>query len=241
MSPAVLALSRAEWKLLLRNKTVATSATLLPLLLGVFLALNVPDGAGPEVWATTLPMQLVMVLGFTVYFTVTAALTSRREDLYLKRLRSGESSAAVILTGLLSPVIVLGLVQAVVVLAIAVALGAPVPANPLLLAFALLLGCALCVVAGAATSGRTSTAEQAQITTLPWFFLLIGGVLLGAMRIDAAPFALALPGGGFADLVQRAISGADVLGGLPAAGAQLAWIAGLALLARAWFRWEPRT
>ncbi|MCI2420662.1 ABC transporter permease [Saccharopolyspora sp. K220] len=241
MSGAVLALSRAEAKLLLRNKTVATSATLLPMLMGFFLAHSVPENAGAPVWSTTLSLQLLMVLGFTVYFTVTAALTSRREDLYLKRLRSGEPSESAILTGLLAPVVVLGIVQAVAVLVIAAVLGAPVVANPLLLAVAMLVGTALCVAAGAATSGRTSTAEQAQITTLPWFFVLIGGAMWMSMSAEVTPIMLAVPGGAFADLVRRSMSGEDALGALPALGALLAWTVLLTILSRAWFRWEPRT
>ncbi|MGP4021183.1 ABC transporter permease [Saccharopolyspora sp. 5N708] len=241
MSSAVLALSRAESKLLLRNKTVATCATLLPMLMGLFLAYSVPENAAARVWSTTLSLQLLTVFGFTVCFTVTAALTSRREDLYLKRLRSGELAESAILTGLLAPVVVLGVVQAVAVLVIAAVLGAPVVANPLLLAVAMLLGIALCVVAGTATSGRTSTAEQAQITTLPWFLVLLGGAVWVSMSAEITPFMLAVPGGAFADLVHRSTTGTNLLGALPALAVLLAWIAVLTILSRTWFRWDPRT
>ncbi|MEU5849775.1 ABC transporter permease [Saccharopolyspora shandongensis] len=238
MSTAVLALSSAEWKLLMRNKTVALSATLMPLLLGLLLGTSVPGSADLRVWSATLTTQLLAVQGLTVYFTVTTALTSRREDLYLKRLRSSEQSAATILTGLLSPAVLLGFGQMIVLFGISVGLGAPLPASPVALVLAMIPGVALAVAAGAATSGRTSTAEQAQITTMPWLIVLLGSALWASM--SGSPAAVLLPGGAIGDLVHRAMSGVDLLGGLPALGVLVAWIALLGLLARTWFRWEPR-
>lgn len=230
----VLALARTELKLLLRNKTVATSAVLMPLMVGVFVSLNPPTGAGPEVWSVVISAQLLMVLGLTVYFAATAALAARREDRYLKRLRSGEASDAVILAGLLTPVVVLALLQSALMLAISLFMGAPMPVNPLPIALGLVLGTGLCLAAGIATSGRTSSSEQAQITTLPLFFVLIGGAVLSA----ASPLALLLPGGGLASLVRIAMTGSGPL--LPAIGSLLAWTLLLALLAKTWFRWESR-
>ena len=52
------------------------------------------------------------------YFTATATLTSRREDRYLKRLRSGEMTAPTVLTGLLLPVVLLGVAQAAALLVV---------------------------------------------------------------------------------------------------------------------------
>lgn len=230
----VLALARAELKLLLRNKTVATSALLMPIMIGVFASLQPPAGAGPEVWSIAISAQLLMVLGLTVYFATTAALAARREDRYLKRLRSGEASDAVILSGLLAPALVLALVQSVLMLAISVLMGAPLPVSPLLILLGLVLGTGLCLAAGAATSGRTSSSEQAQITTLPLFFALVGGAVLGA----TSPYGVLLPGGGLAVLVQHAFTGAGAL--LPAIGSLLAWTLLFTLLAKTWFRWEPR-
>ncbi|WP_158628650.1 ABC transporter permease [Saccharopolyspora rhizosphaerae] len=229
----VLALARAELKLLLRNKTVAVSSLLMPVLVGLWAGYNLPDGAPPATWAITLSVQLLVVLGFTVYFAVTAGLAARREDRYLKRLRSGEASDAVVLAGLLTPGVLLGVLQAVLLLAISIGMGAPVP-SPLPVLLALVLGTGLCVGAGVATSARTSSSEQAQITTLPMFLALLGGV----MAVIAGPRWLLLPGGGIGGLVHHAVTGeGDVL---PAAGSLLAWTVLFALLAKAWFRWEPR-
>lgn len=238
MTSAVLALGRTEWKLLARNKAVLVSATTVPLLLGIVLAHRVPADAGPLAWSVVLGLQVLAVQGFTVYFTTTAALAGRREDRYLKRLRSGELPDAGVLAGLLLPVVLLGLAQTVVVVGLAIALGAPAPANPLPLLLAVLLGTAMSLVAGAATSGWTASSEQAQITTMPWFVVLIGGAVWVSM--SDTPFALVVPSGGVVDLVRVAMTGAELVDALPAAGALLAWTAVLAVLARAWFRWEPR-
>jgi ABC-2 type transport system permease protein len=229
----VLALARAELKLLRRNRTVAVSTLLMPVLLGLWSGYTLPDDAPPEAWAITLSIQLLMVLGFTVYFATTAALAARREDRYLKRLRSGEASDAVILAGLLAPVVLLGVLQAVLMLVISMSMGAPAP-KPLPILVALVLGIGLCLAAGVATSGRTSSSEQAQITTLPLFLALMGGVLVATV----GPMWLLLPGGGIGGLVHHAVTGTG--DALPSAASLLVWIALLTLLAKTWFRWEPR-
>ncbi|MER7013268.1 ABC transporter permease [Saccharopolyspora sp. NPDC000359] len=240
MSSAVLALGRTEWKLLSRNKAVLISATIVPLLLGFVLANNVPADAGPLPWSVILGMQLLSVQGFTLYFTTTATLASRREDRYLKRLRSGEVPDAAILSGLLLPVVLLGLVQTVVVVGIAMAIGAPAPVNPVPVVLAVLLGFAMSLAAGAATSAWTKSSEQAQITTMPWFLVLIGGSVWVSVGGENTPLAYLVPGGGVMDLVRLAMTGGGIGHALPATGALLAWTVVLTILARTWFRWEPR-
>ena len=230
----VLALARAELKLLLRNTTVAISSIFVPIVVGLFAGFNLPAGAGPQAWAVAISLQLLMVLGFTVYFTTTAALAARREDRYLKRLRSGEASDAVILSGLLAPAVVLGLLQCALMLVISRFMGAPPPVHALPILLGLVLGVALCLAAGIATSGRTASSEQAQVTTLPLFFAMVGGVVASAF----SPLGMLLPGGGVAGLVQHAMTGSGQL--LPAVGSLLGWTAALALVARTWFRWDAR-
>lgn len=243
MSTAVSALASAEVKLLLRNKTVAVTATAVPLLMGYVMATGMGGDARP--WAVVLSMQLLLVLGFTVYFTVTASVTSRREDLYLKRLCSAEPSPSVVLTGTLLPAVVLGLLQMVVMVAISMALGAPMPHNPILLVVAILGGTVMCIAAGIATSAHTSTSEQAQITTLPFFFALFAGAFWIWAGDEATPLMLAVPGGAFADLVRRSFTEGDwstqLAEALPAIGMLFAWVVVAGLVARRWFRWEPRS
>lgn len=242
MSPAIWALAAAETKLLLRNKTVAATATLVPLVMGFAMATGM--GGGARTWALVLSMQILFVLGFSVYFTVTASVTSRREDLYLKRLCSAEPSPLAVLTGTLLPSVVLGLLQVVVMTVIAVAAGAPVPANLVLAVLAVVGGTAMCVAVGLATSAHTSTSEQAQITTLPFFLALFAGAAWASMSEGTNLLALAVPGGAVADLVRRSLTEGDwftqTTGALPAIGMLLAWVVVAGVVAHRWFRWEPR-
>jgi ABC-2 type transport system permease protein len=180
-----------------------------------------------------------MMLGFTVYMTVTTSLVARRQDLYLKRLRTGEASDRVVVLGLLVPTTVLGLAQAVVLLGISVAAGAPLPDRPLLLVLAVVGGAAMCCAVGVATSGITSTPELAQITTAPFFFALFGGAVWTLVSDTVDLRMLLVPGGQIAELVKAAWGGpVDDVG--TAVASLVAWIAiGVGLAVRH-FRWEPR-
>ena len=215
----------------MRNKTIALCCTAFPVGFGAYYAFALPDGSSPQLWALIISLQLMTVFGFTIYFTATATLTSRREDRYLKRLRSGEMTAPTVLTGLLLPVVLLGVAQAAALLAIAFWLGAPLPSDPLPLLAAMLAGSALCVAAGAVTSVFTATGEQAQITTLPGFVVLFGS---GVWQFTGQSFPglLLLPGAAF----QRPGAAVDErragkLGGVPALLVLLGWTAVLAVLA----------
>ncbi|PSL53845.1 ABC-2 type transport system permease protein [Saccharothrix carnea] len=232
----IVALGVAELKLLLRNRTAAALAVLMPLATGLFFALQMDGEEGG--WTMVVTLQLLFSFGFTVYVTVTTALTARRQDLYLKRLRTGAASDVVVLTGILLPVVLLGVVQALVLLGISVAAGAPVPARPDLLALALVGGVALSCAAGVATSGVTGTAELAQITTAPFFFALIIGGLFGSDGVVDLPVFL-VPGTGLGSLVGAAWGGpTDQIG--PAALSVALWAIAATALAGRFFRWDPR-
>jgi len=230
----ILALSRTEWTLLLRNKTAASLALGMPLLIGALLVAN-----GSSDWTFTITLQLVMMLGFTVYMTVTTSLVARRQDLYLKRLRTGEASDPVVITGLLVPTTLLGLAQAVVLLGVTTFAGAPLPDRPLMLVLAVVGGAAMCCAIGVATTGFTSTPELAQITTAPFFFALLGGAIWPLVADSVDLRMLLVPGGPLAVLVKAAWGGpTDHVG--PAAVALAAWVAIGCGLAVRLFRWEPR-
>lgn len=233
----ITALGVAELKLLLRNRTAAALAVLMPLAMGAYFALAM-DGERTG-WTMVVTLQLVFSLGFTVYVTVTTALTARRQDLYLKRLRTGAASDAVVLTGVLLPVVLLGIAQAVVLLGLSVAAGAPLPARPDLLAAAVVGGVALSCAAGVCTSGVTNTAELAQITTAPFFFaLVIGGLMGSGGQVDVWVFLI--PGSGLGTLTAAAWGGPTGQVG-PAALSVVLWAVAATGLAARFFRWDPRT
>ncbi|WP_447007021.1 ABC transporter permease [Saccharothrix isguenensis] len=233
----IAALGMAELKLLLRNRTAAALAVLMPLATGLYFALAV--GARDDSWTMVVTLQLLFSFGFTVYVTATTALTARRQDLYLKRLRTGAASDVVVLTGILLPVVVLGLVQALVLLGVSVAAGAPMPSRPDLLALALVGGTAISCAAGVCTSGLTGTAELAQITTAPFFFALIAGGLMGTAGGQDA-WVFLVPGSGLGTLTQAAWGGSTehVLGAVLSVAA---WTAVATALSTRFFRWDPRT
>lgn len=229
----ITALGAAEFKLLLRNRTAASLAFGMPLLLGGYFAL----AFGDEGWSTAVALQLLSTLGFTVYVTTTTSLASRRQDHYLKRLRTGAASDAVVLTGVLLPPLLLAPAQAALLLGVSLAAGAPLPARPDLLALAVVGGAAACCAAGVATSGVTSTAELAQITTGPFFLALLGGGIWSLGSTDAR--TLLAPGGGVAELVEVAWGGPGDPG--LAALSLLGWTAVGGALAVRLFRWDART
>jgi ABC-2 type transport system permease protein len=230
----ILALGRVELTLLLRNKSAAALALVVPLLTGVFFAMS--DWGLPVV----VTLQLVMTLGFTVYVTATTSLVARRQDLYLKRLRTGEASDTTVLVGLLTPTVLLGCAQTLVLLTVNTVAGAPLPERPLLLVLAVLGGAVMCCAIGVATSGITSTAELAQITTAPFFFVVMGGAFW-ALSAETVDFRmLVVPGGQIAELVKAAWGGPTDHVAI-AAAALIAWTAGGYALATRYFRWEPRS
>lgn len=237
---AALALAGAELRLIWRNRTVALMALLFPLGLGAFVTLG--DGGLAEGGAAITVMQVIFVVAFTAYATPATSLTTRRQDLFLKRLRSGELADRTILAGLLLPVSVLALVQVALLLAISGAAGNGLPSDPLLVVAALLLGLAMCLGAAVATSGFTPTAESAQITTLPFFLLLVGGSVASTAVDTDASWPLAVPGWALGRLATAGWSGdasfgSDVLPALVAQGVLvvLVWVAAGRL-----FRWDPR-
>ncbi|RZS43378.1 ABC-2 type transport system permease protein [Herbihabitans rhizosphaerae] len=240
---ALLKLSTVELKLLVRNKTVAVTAIALPLMFGAFLVANRDATAMHGGWPAVVALQFVSLLGFTVYVSVTTTLAARRQDLYLKRLRSGEVSDGAILGGMMVPFAVLGVAQAVVILIYISVNGAPVPADPVALVLALIVGVAVSMAVGVVTSAVTATAEMAQITTAPFFFALLGGAIW-ALTNPGDVLPLIAPGGAVTDLVSRAWDDGGIaahLGdALPALGISAVWVIVSVVAAGRLFRWEPR-
>lgn len=241
------ALFAAEVRLLSRNSAVTATATIFPIAVAAVLVYFGKRSPGPLGWSFPLALQLILMFGMTVYMTSTLTLTARREDLYLKRLRSGEAADTTILVGVLSPVIVLGVLQCLLVVAIVWAFGPAVPANPLLLALAILLGVAMSAALGIATTGLVSGTQQADMAALPFFLFLTGtGIWAGMQGADGPGLAqTVLPGGAVVETVRLAYDheatlGAQFVGALPALAALVGWTAFGTLAGRRFFRWDRR-
>ncbi len=112
------------------------------------------------------------VLVQAVYMNMVAAYVARREELVLKRLRTGEVTDGEILTGTALPAGALALAQsAVIVVAGTAFFGLDAPDHPELLVAGLLLGVVLLTALAAITSVITRTVQTAQLTTLPLFLV----------------------------------------------------------------------
>ncbi|MFJ9606346.1 ABC transporter permease [Kitasatospora sp. NPDC101176] len=168
----LLALGRAEATLLLRNRSALFTALLLPLMLiggrHGMLKQQADSHPGLDVDSLLITGTIGGILAFVVYYNLTAAYVGRRNELVLKRLRTGEATDVEILAGTAVPSVSLALLMSAVVAAGGVAvlkLGAPV--NPLLLAAGVLLSIGTMIALAALSSAFTKTVETAGITTLP--------------------------------------------------------------------------
>lgn len=232
---AVIALS--ELRLIVRNKSVLMGATLFPLGVGAFLIYSKEDvGRG---WDTLVLLQVVFFTMFTVYLTVTTTLATRRNDLFLKRLRSGEISDVSILSGLITPVIMLLVVQLGIVTIAMLVAGANVPENLWLLAAGALGFVTASSAVGILTGNFTPSAAAAQVTSLP-FLTIAGGSAIWALAANDWYITL-LPGGALTVLAQAAYGNSAGPERLAIAiGALVVWTVIPALVAYTTFRWEPR-
>ncbi|RLV57467.1 hypothetical protein D9V41_02215 [Aeromicrobium phragmitis] len=231
---SVIALN--EWRLITRNKTVLLSATLMPLAVAGMIAVQGVDQPDAGVGTSAMIIGLFTVL--SIYLTVTITAVSRRQDLYLKRLRSGESGDVAIFGGLVMAPAALCLAQLFVVFAILLAMGLEVPVQPWWLVLATLGAIAMNLAAAVGTAAITPNATAAQMSTVPFFFLVIG-TLFASPFVDSR-FMDLTPGGALVTLARLAYE-------MPTPGTAVSATAGLVLwtaigweIAKRYFRWEPR-
>ncbi|MFE0605955.1 ABC transporter permease [Streptomyces sp. NPDC058892] len=243
----ITALGRSELTLLVRNRAALGVALLMPLLMVFVLrsSLTGVEGAA-AVGEATLTGGIGMVLLLVVYMNLVSAYVARREELVLKRLRTGEARDLEILAGTALPAACLALGQiAVLAVAGALALDVRMPQNPLLLVAAVFAGLLLLAALSAVTSSFTRTVETAGLTTLPLFLATVLGSGLFAPTDSlpdlAASLCELLPLSGVMVLVRAGWSGGAEGGDLLGAGLNvLAWIVISVFAVQRWFRWEPR-
>ncbi|MFE3033744.1 ABC transporter permease [Streptomyces canus] len=244
------ALARAEFTLLGRSKATLLTAVLVPLALPFSLRTVVDDmdveKVGLSVGTVLLPAAIGFALLFGVYSALVGIYTTRREELVLKRLRTGELRDVEILCGTALPVVATGVVQSLVLVAgSTLLLDLPAPHAPQLAVLGLLLGLVMCAALAAVTAAVTRTVENAQVTTLP--FVLISMTLSGVtVPLEVLPDRLAsvcelLPLSPVITLVRGGWTGTlslyEALGALATA---VAWTVLAVFAVGRWFRWEPR-
>ncbi|WP_017538746.1 ABC transporter permease [Nocardiopsis halophila] len=244
-------LGRAEATLFVRAKGNIVNVLFIPVMLLVVLVVTMTrfdlDSLGLALGPVMLSTTAGVVLVFALYVPLTTAYVVRRDELLLKRLRTGELSDPVILTGTALPAVAVAVVQFLLVSAIVVALtDAGLPTAPHYPLIALVLGCAMLAALACATSAFARNAENVQAALLPAVLVLpaTSGAFfpLEAMPQEVQDVFQWTPLAPVIDLVRAGWSG-DVGAGeaLVRVGTLAAWTAIAAGAGHRWFRWEPRT
>lgn len=169
----MFAIARSEMTQLVRNRLVAASSLFVPLAFSAVLIFNRENFGGTAVAAA---LVLVTVTAMGTYITATTTLASRRQNLFLKRLRSTSAKDASILSGLVLPIALVNLVQAGVIVAILSVVGTP-PVGVVAVVAAVVVLELMFVGAAIATAGLTNSPDHAQVTTLPLFVVALGAAM----------------------------------------------------------------
>lgn len=238
----MLSIARSELIQIFRNRSVLITSFVMPIAVSAFFVYQHEIFAriGSLGYIAAIVMFTVCVFG--LYATSVTTLASRRQTLFLKRLRSTAAGDAGILTGLVLPVTVIALIQVAVILTV-FGVVSGMPDNVGLLVVAMLATVAMMIGLGLATAGLTNSPEHAQVTTLP--------VSLGLIAVaswvgitgteDLAPLKRLLPGGSATELVVNAWNGGvAITDSLLLLAPTLAWVVIAVSLAARLFRWEPR-
>ncbi|MGW5704131.1 ABC transporter permease [Amycolatopsis japonica] len=238
----MLSIARSELIQIFRNRSVLITSFVMPLAISAFFVHQHEVFA--EIGSLGYIAAIVMftVCAFGLYTSAVTTLASRRQNLFLKRLRSTAAGDASILAGLVLPVTVISLVQVAVIMTV-LGIVTDTPANVGLLVAAVLASVAMMIGLGLATAGLTNSPEHAQVTTLP--------VSLGVIAVaswvgisgtdELALLKRLLPGGSATELAVNAWNGGVALtDSLLLLAPTLAWVVVAVVLAARLFRWEPR-
>ncbi|CAM5487475.1 transport permease protein [Streptomyces xanthochromogenes] len=244
------ALARAELTLLGRNKSTLFTVLLLPSVLTASMYGTVTSvdlgKQGLNAGTVLLPGSLGFALLFALYSPLVGIYVVRREELVLKRLRTGELHDREILAGAALPAVLIALAQAaLLVVGCSAWLHVPLPGAWWLAVIGLLLGMAMTGALAAATAAVTRTAEGAQIAVMP--LMLVSTAASGLIvPLDVLPHKVAavcdmLPLTPVIQLIRSAWTGGagtgDVLRELLV---MVVWTLIAVLVVRKRFRWEPR-
>lgn len=254
--PRVVGLARAELTLLLRNRMQLFTALVMPLAVPFLFLPMARRGGTPEALAASLGTMFVVALLFIVYYNLLSTYVARRQDLVLKRLRTGEASDAAVLGATAVPALLVAAVMILVMGAISLPLlELPPPRHPLALAIGLVLGAAVMVPLALMTANITRTVEAAQVTCLPLMAVLVIGAG-AALPLELMPDWFVrligfVPSAPITELVRLGWLGIDASGAAVTGTDVWTLLAGQSAILLAWlalglwfvsqhFRWEPR-
>lgn len=233
----MLPIARSELAMIWRNKLVALSTVFVPIFFGTVLALVQGNFGGS---AAVAAIQLVVMSGMGVYISATTTLASRRQHLFLKKLRSTAASDISIIAGILVPLVVVALLQILAVLTAVAVIGTP-PENVPILLIAVVLTNVMFAGLALLTSAATSSAEHAQFTTLPLFLIALGAAMWVALTGTEQSTAIKriVPGGALSELTVGAWNGVPASELMSLLGPAAAWVV-VGLVGWSVLRWEPR-
>jgi ABC-2 type transport system permease protein len=257
----IMSLARGEATLLRRSLNAVLTALVLPVLL-VFAQLGNASAPGSDS-AGGLNRGALVVLSlaafgviFGIYYNLVTVFVARREQLVLKKFRTGEATDVEILSGTAAPAVAIAWGQIVIgAVAGAAFLGLGRPTNLPLVVLAVVMGTVVFGVLAALTAALTNSVETAPLTATP---VVLASMLLSGLMfpVDSLPsplpgLAQLVPLTPVVDLLRMGLAGIAPNGErvgltgsfLPAVLPLLtltAW--GLVALwaGRRWFRWEPR-
>lgn len=257
ISPArTLRLARWNAVLLTRNKTSLLYAVVMPL--APLVLLFAGDRGDVGIGANAITTVLLVTVLFPVYYNVLSQFVSRRDELVLKRMRTGEARDLELVVAIALPGILIAAAVFAASVGLAVALGQDVPIAPLALAVGVLLALVMFAAFAYWTAAWTRSAESAQMTSLPIILIAsVGPVFSGITSLSDTLRQLVdlTPGAAMGELVRVAwfgldgvtatsstLDAAEVWG---AAGSPLlvmaAWTMLAIGLAQRSMRWEPRS
>ena len=238
----MLSIASSELIQIFRNRLVLVTSLIMPVVVSAFFLYQHEGFAALGSLGYIAAIVMFTVGAFGLYTTTVTTLASRRQNLFLKRLRSTAAGDAGILAGLILPATVIALIQVTVILTVlGVVTGRP--ANVALLAVAVPATVAMLLGLALATAGLTNSPEHAQVTTLP--------VSLGVIAVaswvgisgteELTLLKRLLPGGAATELVGNAWNGGvAVTDSLLLLAPTLSWVVVAVVLATRLFRWEPR-
>jgi len=249
-------LTRWNAVLLTRNRLAFVYAVVLPLLP---LLLLLTGERGAETVGASSIVTLFLVVGlFPVYYNVLSQFVSRRDELVLKRMRTGEARDAELIASIALP----GAIAALAIVAIAVPISQlfeqRLPVNPIIYAGGALLVVIMFSAFAYWTAAWTRSAEAAQLTSMPIILLASFGPLGAQLAGDSDTVRQLIeltPGAAMSEIVRVGWFGLD---GVDAETTTLsfaetwshaaqpllvivAWTIVAFVLARRSMRWEPRS
>jgi ABC-2 type transport system permease protein len=249
-------LTRWNAVLLARNRLAVLYAAVLPLL--PLLLLFTGERGAASVGSGAIVTMFLTIALFPVYYNVLSQFVSRRDELVLKRMRTGEVQDGELLLSIALPGALSALFVFAIVVPLAAALGQPLPLNPVLYGALAAAVVAMFTAFAYWTAAWTRNAEAAQLTSLPLILLASAGPLTASFPDLSEPLREILsrtPGAAMSDLVRIGWFGFDGPGATEAtltfaetwsqaAGPLLviaAWTLVAVSLARRSIRWEPRS